>query len=85
MRSDPKCWEQFLNVLPEAEAAFKPGAGDRWFADLNRLACQRLERMGVAGVYGGDLCNVDQSEHFFSYRRDGKSSGRMAAVIWMEP
>jgi len=28
-----------------------------------------------------DLCTFGQPEHFFSHRRDGNATGRMAAVI----
>ena len=58
--------------------------GDRWHANLYRLAHQRLAALGVAEVYGGDLCTHTDSTRFFSYRRDG-ATGRMATLIWMEP
>ncbi|OED41266.1 multi-copper polyphenol oxidoreductase [Endozoicomonas sp. (ex Bugula neritina AB1)] len=80
----PEVREQFLNILPEAEQAFKPGVRDRWFGNLYLLARLRLQKLGITGIYGGDFCTIDQSDKFFSYRRDGKQSGRMASVIWME-
>ena len=80
----PEVREQFLNVMPEADQAFKPGKGDRWFGDLYLLARLRLQRLGVEGIYGGGFCTVNEVEKFFSYRRDGKQSGRMASVIWMK-
>ena len=80
----PEVREQFLKVMPDAEQAFKPGEGDRWYGDLYLLARLRLQAVGLAGVYGGGFCTVDQSEQFFSYRRDGQQSGRMASMIWME-
>ena len=62
-------------------AAFRVGAGDRWFADIYRLARLRLERAGVADIHGGGRCTFHESDRFFSYRRDGVC-GRMATLIW---
>ena len=80
----PEVREQFLAVNPEAADAFIPGEGDRWFADIYRLARQRLEAISITAIYGGGLCSVEQEALFYSYRRDGRQSGRMASVIWFE-
>jgi len=72
-------------VLQEASAAqaFVPGSGDRWLADLYMLARQRLQRLGVNAIYGGQRCTYTEADQFFSYRRDGQT-GRMASLIWIE-
>lgn len=80
----PEVREQFMAVDPSAAEAFIPGEGDRWFADIYQLARQRLEKISVTAIYGGGFCSVEQEELFYSYRRDGKESGRMASVIWFE-
>lgn len=74
---------------PEVRAAFKPGADDRWLADLPQLARLRLRRLGLQDVLGNDgsapWCTVSNPARFFSHRRDAAklgSSGRMAACIW---
>jgi len=78
--------DAFLAGNREAAAAFRPvGDGQglpKWLADLAWLARQRLARIGVTAVYGGDRCTFGDAEHFFSYRRDG-ATGRMAALIWL--
>ncbi|GAA4648336.1 purine nucleoside phosphorylase YfiH [Kistimonas scapharcae] len=79
----PEVREVFLAHDPEAESAFVAGQGDRWFADIYTLARQRLATLGIYDVYGGDYCTVRQEDLFFSYRRDGAKSGRMASVIWL--
>jgi hypothetical protein len=77
---------------PVADAAFAPsprlpqtgkGIGDKWLADLYALARQRLNALGIARIYGGDLCTYTDGERFFSYRRDG-ATGRMGTFIWLE-
>ena len=75
--------QAFLAHDPDAERAFVAGQGDRWFADIYTLARQRLAALGIYDVYGGDYCTVRQEELFFSYRRDGAKSGRLASVIWL--
>jgi copper oxidase (laccase) domain-containing protein len=34
-------------------------------------------------VAGGGVCTVSDPQHFYSYRRDGRS-GRFASLIWIE-
>jgi len=77
----PEVRAAFLARDPEARAAFRPGKDDHWFADLYRLARQRLLRAGVRDIHGGGRCTYTESETFFSYRRDG-TCGRMATLIW---
>lgn len=75
--------ESFVGYDPNAAEAFCPlGDGRRWYADLYRLARQRLVRHGVEAVYGGDWCTYGEPERFFSFRRDG-TTGRMASLIWL--
>ncbi len=64
------------------EECFKQGRGDRLFADLFGLARWQLEGAGVAQVYGGGVCTYEQSEDYFSYRRDGVT-GRQVSLIWI--
>ena len=52
-------------------------------ADLAALARRRLERLGIARIYGGGACTYAASEHYFSHRRDGRT-GRQATLIWLE-
>ena len=80
----PEVREAFRAQDPEAEAAFRPGAGGRLLADLYQLARQRLQRAGVAPVAGGGRCTFTEAETFYSYRRDGKT-GRMGTLVWIDP
>ena len=74
----------FLAHDAEAAACFLPGTTGKWFADLYALARLRLARLGVMNVRGGGLCTYTERERFYSYRRDGAQSGRMASLIWRE-
>lgn len=53
----------------------------RWMADLYQLARHRLQLAGVTSISGGGLCTVSDDKRFYSYRRDGGKTGRMATVI----
>jgi hypothetical protein len=73
----------FMAHDPVAASAFGQGPDGEWFADLYRLARQRLADCSVTAVYGGGYCSFTDSERFYSYRRDG-TTGRMATLIWLE-
>ena len=79
----PEVRAAFVERVPGAAHAFRPGDGDRLYADIYALARLELETAGVQAVYGGGLCTVRQGELFHSYRRDGRC-GRMASLIWIE-
>jgi YfiH family protein len=66
-----------------AAGAFAASPRGRWLCDLAALARRRLERLGVAAVFGAAACTYTDRARFFSYRRDGQC-GRMAALIWLE-
>jgi YfiH family protein len=74
----------FIAQASGAQTAFTPNGPGRWLADIYSLARQRLDRLGVGFVGGGEYCTVTDRERFFSYRRDGVT-GRMASLIWLEP
>ena len=74
----------FRSQDPRAAAHFRQGARPgKWWADLQGLAVQRLQGMGVAAIHRSNACTVSDSNRFWSYRRDG-ACGRMAGVIWLQ-
>ena len=79
--------EAFL-AAGDPSDAFVANSRGRWQADLVLLAQRRLQRLGITQISGGQWCTASDPERFFSHRReslDGGQSGRMAALIWMEP
>jgi YfiH family protein len=72
----------FMARDARAASAFAAHRDAGWHADLYQLARQRLAACGVAAVYGGDHCTLQEAGRFFSFRRDGVT-GRMATLIWL--
>jgi YfiH family protein len=76
-------WAAFVDRDRRARIAFSAGADGRWYADLYELARQRLHGVGVAPVDGGGRCTFREATRFFSHRRDGAQTGRMATLAWL--
>lgn len=79
----PEVRAAFIAQNSQASTAFREsGAREgHYMADINLLARQRLEALGIHDIYGGDFCTYTDSQRFYSYRRNGQT-GRMATVIW---
>ena len=75
--------EAFVTHDPAADACFAATRPGHWLCDLAALARLRLHGAGVQAIYGGsfDTC---RDARWYSYRRDGKHSGRFASLIWRE-
>ena len=54
------------------------------YLDLYNAARVILEGLNIKYISGGGRCTFKESKHFFSYRRDGINSGRMAHFIWIK-
>lgn len=76
-------FDAFVGADSDAKAAFASYGAGKFLADLDLLARQRLMRLGVRGIHGGNMCTYSDPERFYSYRRDG-ATGRMASLVWME-
>jgi copper oxidase (laccase) domain-containing protein len=66
------------------ESAFRSIGPEKWLADIYQLARLNLAEFGIEQIYGGGLCTVADPLRFYSYRRDGAVSGRMASMIWRD-
>lgn len=77
--------DQFCAFDPQAEQAFVPDPTTRgkFLGNLYQIAQQRLNKVGITQISGGDYCTYTDEQRFFSYRREGKT-GRMATLVWIE-
>jgi YfiH family protein len=75
--------DAFVQIMPDAEAAFEATRPGHWLMDIYQLATQRLQSRGVTQIYGGEFCTFSDSRRFYSFRRDGVT-GRMASLIWLQ-
>lgn len=78
-------YEAFTGGDPEAAAGFRADAQPHhWRLSLVQLAWQRLNRMGVTDVLGGEHCTASDPTRFYSFRYEGQT-GRFASLIWLDP
>ncbi|EGU37590.1 multicopper polyphenol oxidase [Vibrio ichthyoenteri ATCC 700023] len=76
--------QAFCDADSQAIDAFRPtGQVGKWWANMELLATQRLNALGVTQVFASGLCTYSDPERFYSYRRDGVT-GRLASFIWIE-
>lgn len=64
---------------------FIPTAPGHWLVSLYRIAMLILKAHGIDKIYGGQYCSYRDQHLFYSHRRDGAQTGRMASLIWMDP
>ncbi|HET7203259.1 MAG TPA: peptidoglycan editing factor PgeF [Steroidobacteraceae bacterium] len=75
--------DAFVEKDPAHATAFVPNAAGRLQADLYELARQTLARTGVTCISGGGRCTSAEPDEFYSFRRDGGRTGRMATLAWL--
>ena len=63
-------------------SSFKTYSG-KHYLDLYGAAKLVLNSFDIYKISGGTKCTFKQKDEYFSYRRDGKNSGRMANLIWI--
>lgn len=75
-------FQTFIDNDPAAISAFQSIGNKKWCANLYKLAQQRLQKLGITSIYGGNYCTFSDKRRFFSYRRD-QITGRMLSLIWI--
>ncbi|MES0328388.1 MAG: peptidoglycan editing factor PgeF, partial [Gammaproteobacteria bacterium] len=76
-------YDAFTRKNPENAFAFRQTDEQHWLCDIYQLARIELQQLGIEQIYGGGLCAYSDEENFYSFRRDGARTGRMASLIWL--
>lgn len=76
-------FNQFVQHSNVARQAFISKSNGKYYADINLLAEQRLQSVGVEQIFRSEMCTFKQKDTFYSYRRDG-ITGRQASFIWID-
>jgi len=76
-------FQQFIDKDVKLDQAFI-AKDDKYQLDIYQAARIILSGLGVKSISGGGECTYTQQDKYFSYRRDGAKSGRMAHLIWIE-
>jgi len=74
--------DQYIAKDKSFASSFKTYSG-KYYLDLYRAAKLVLNSFDIYKISGGAECTFKQKDEYFSYRRDGKHSGRMANLIWI--
>jgi len=74
--------DQYIAKDKSFASSFKTYSG-KYYLDLYHAGKLVLNNFAIHKISGGDECTFKQRDEYFSYRRDGKHSGRMANLIWI--
>ena len=79
----PEVVEVFVSKYPCYSLHFQPVSGtDRYIGDLQAIAVDLLENLGVGAIKRIQACTYGEGERWYSYRRSGVT-GRMASCIML--
>jgi len=74
--------DQYISLDNSFKSSFKTNSG-KHYLDLYTSAKLILNYFNIYKISGGGECTFKQKDEYFSYRRDGKNSGRIANLIWI--
>ena len=74
--------DQYIAKDKSFTSSFKTYSG-KHYLDLYDAAKLVLNNFDIYQISGGSECTFRQKDEYFSFRRDGKNSGRMANLIWI--
>ena len=76
-------YDAFVSKNKKNSLAFIATDEDHYLCDIYQLARIELSAIGVTGISGGGNCTFNDSNRFYSYRRNS-TTGRMASLIWFK-
>jgi len=74
--------DQYVSKDNSFNSVFKT-ISSKNYLDLYHAARLILNSHDIYKISGGTQCTFRQKDEYFSYRRDGRYSGRMANLIWI--
>ena len=74
--------DSYISKDKSFASSFKTFSG-KHYLDLYSAANLVLNNFDIYKISGGTECTFKQKDEYFSFRRDGKNSGRMANLIWI--
>ena len=80
---DKVLFEQFINKQANFASCFKQ-KDTSYYLSMSQLARLIFNQYGITHITGNDACTYTQEYNYFSYRRQGIHSGRMANLIWFD-
>jgi YfiH family protein len=81
------CYEVSKDVAVKFENKIVPCNTTKIFVDLKKENAAQLQKQGVRAedIEVSTHCTICENQLFHSYRRDGRTSGRMMAVMCQKP
>lgn len=75
-----------FDAFPHYQCAqyFKRDKSNHWRLNCAAIAQAQLEAAGVNAISQSGLCTYSDPQNWYSYRRDGPNTGRIASLIWIE-
>ena len=86
----PCCYEVSKDLIDKFERKFgKVGTVVRkgkYYLDLEKINTEQLKRMGIKGrnISKNKYCTHCETKKYYSYRRDGKGTGRMVTGVMID-
>ena len=74
--------DSYISKDKNFTSSFKTTSG-KHYLDLYEAAKLVLNNFDIYKISGGNDCTFRQKDEYFSFRRDGKDSGRMVNLIWI--
>lgn len=76
-------YQAFTDKNQQNKTAFTATDEEHYLCDIYQLARLEMLEKGVSAIAGGEHCTFEESQLFYSYRRQ-QNTGRIASLIWFE-
>lgn len=80
---DQKMYQQFINKDKQYQTCFVKKE-TLYHLNMTQLANLIFNKNKIYAIQNNNGCTYNQQDDYFSYRRQGAKSGRMASLIWMD-